>query len=288
MRREGGVNGAQGRQRGIVRLWMLIHGACLAALLIFLASAVAQDRRFAGLVANVEQVSAPQTDEARVRALTAFGHELVAQRRALIPFPPQRAWWEEFVPNPDADLLAGSGGCGSFTSVVGRLLVSAGYPIRILQMHCGPDPACHILLEVQLDGRWVVVDPSYNLLFQNTDGSIASYDQLHHNFSAYAAQTPRDYNPAYRFEDARRTNWDKIPVLMPLLRGLLNATMGETWTNELSLRAWVLNRYWLWFFAAGGFYAGALLLMLLVRQRRQRVPRSRGQLQLRASLPSRA
>lgn len=274
------------RQRGMIRLWMLIHGICIGVLAIFLASALAQDRRFSGLVANVERVAAPSSDQERVRALTAFGYELVSQRRALIPYPPQRSWWENIVPSPDADLLSGSGGCGSYTSVVGRLLSRAGYPIRILQMQCGQDPGCHILLETRLDGRWVVVDPSYNLLFSNADGTYASFEQLHRDFDVYAAQLPRDYNPAYRYDDARRTNWDKIPVLMPLLRQLLVLTKGETWTAELSLRAPVLNLYWLWFYAGCALYGGALLLLLLWRVYRRRRRRSPGAPSLRAMLPA--
>lgn len=68
-----------------------------------------------------------------------------------------------------------------------------------------------------------------------------------------------DYPQEYAYEGVRDTNCSKVPVLMPAIKLLLDALLGEA-ADEISIRAHVLNlhRVYLWICAT------LLLVVVLV------------------------
>jgi hypothetical protein len=77
------------------------------------------------------------------------------------------------------------------------------------------------------------------------------------NWEYFRKQTPADYHQDANYEGVRHTNWDKIPILMPLMRQILVAVLGEERTNGISLRTHFLETYKIYFL---GCLAGLLLV----------------------------
>jgi len=140
------------------------------------------------------------------------------------------------------DLMTANGACGSYSIVLANLLKTFGFNVRIAQMKAGGVFGRHIIVEAN-DGRgWVVLDPYYDLYFRGPAGNnLASFRDVQANWAFYSAHTPSGYDPSYRYEDVRYTNWQKIPVLMPAFRQLLIFSRGRAFADTFCLRAWVLN-----------------------------------------------
>lgn len=146
------------------------------------------------------------------------------------------------------DLMTGQAGCGSGTKVLARILLNFDYPVRIGQMKANGYFAAHNIVEVRIDDRWVVLDPLYNLAFFRPDSSLADFATLHRDWAYYKAQVPPGYDSNYRYEDVRYTNWSAVPVILPLLRRLLNYGLGERRTANICLRVHLLRIYNLFFY----------------------------------------
>lgn len=192
--------------------------------------------------------------------------------------------WQPLVPaalDPAWHFAAPVGGCGSFTVVFAKLLERAGIEFRLLQMNCnGRYPACHIMLEAALDGRWVSMDPMFALVFENPDGTLASYREVSEGWALYQHQVPASATEApttseayydvefYDYAGVRYTNWDKVPVLMPALKWVLDRLLGPAAAEQLSLRSYFYDAARNRLLALGAAYA-AVLALTYARYRRR-------------------
>jgi hypothetical protein len=151
------------------------------------------------------------------------------------------------------DLMTNNGACGSYAVVLARILKSNNIKVRIGQMKIDGHFGGHMIVEALLDKRWVVMDPTYALYFENPDGSWATFSQLKHNWNYYKIQVPEGYKPEYNYEGVRYTNWNKIPVISQSIKGLLNITIGRDLADSISIRPYLLRIYhklaWLTFLA---------------------------------------
>jgi len=84
--------------------------------------------------------------------------------------------------SPRRVLERGSQFCG-FLSVAMRTLLSiGGYPARQVDMIDGQNPPrSHAVVEVFYDGGWHLYDPTYGLIFRNSNGEVASYHDVRLN-----------------------------------------------------------------------------------------------------------
>jgi len=138
---------------------------------------------------------------------------------------------------------AANGACGSYADVLAELLETMGFKTRVAQMKVGNTWGGHIIAEVQTTKGWVVLDASNDLFFTTPSGNLASFKDVSSNWEYYRAQTPKNYNQDYRYADVRYTNWEKIPVVMPLLKKGLTVFIGSQRVNAISLRSLVLRKY---------------------------------------------
>jgi len=141
------------------------------------------------------------------------------------------------------DFTTGQGACGSSSLVLGRLLLCMRYPMRFAHMQVDGINGGHQVLEANINDRWVVLDPLYNLYFVRPDGRMASFDDLHNNWAYYKAQVPAGYDMRYRYEGVTYTNWNKIPVVMPAVKTLLNLVVGRSRADAISLRPFFLRKF---------------------------------------------
>ena len=149
---------------------------------------------------------------------------------------------ESFLGSSDVQLMTGKGACGSHVHVLGRLLQRAGIPIRIAQMRCGDIWGCHMVVEAQINGKYVVMDSLYDVAFQKPDGSYASFEEVSKNWQEYQSAVPENYNFWFDYSNVRYSNWNKIPFIMPGIKSGLDVLMGDA-ANKISIRARVLNVY---------------------------------------------
>jgi hypothetical protein len=152
------------------------------------------------------------------------------------------------------DLMTAKGACGSYSMVLGSILHELGFKVRFAQMKVGEIWGGHIIIEAETDKGWAVLDPSFSLYFRKPDGNLASFRDVQQNWNFYKQQLPPDYIHEYSYSDVRYTNWDKIPVLLPAVRGISNLTIGKEATNQLSLRVFFIRKYRILYYLALSLY----------------------------------
>jgi len=170
-------------------------------------------------------------------------HSMLVSRPAIFGDRIEPSLIDKYVHPLSTDLIAANGACGSYSLVLGRLLQTMGYRVRVAQMKSGDAYGCHILLEARSSRGWVVLDPLYNLYFVRPDGGLASFEDVSGNWPYYRLQTPKGYDPRYRYEGVRYTNWHKIPVVLPALKMILSYFMNKERLEHFSLRVYFFRKY---------------------------------------------
>lgn len=162
------------------------------------------------------------------------------------------------------DLMTAKGACGSYSYILGRLLQQLDIPIRIAQMKVNGKYGGHILVEAETSHGWVVLDGSYDLYFKKNNGTLASFSDVKANWEYFRNQVPANYDFNYRYEGVRYTNWEKIPVLMPLMRKAFTLFVGKDRIDSFSLRIFFLRKFHVLFLATLFIY---LMIVLAVIRR---------------------
>jgi hypothetical protein len=153
------------------------------------------------------------------------------------------AWKADFLQPVTYDLMTGKKACGGFCYVLGRLLKESNVDVRFAQMKVGDVYGRHIVMEAKTSRGWVVLDPSFDVFFKRPDGQLASFADVQGNWNYYKQQLPAEYDHTYQYEGVRYTNWDKIPVIMPLIKNVMYFTVGKEKTESYSLRKLVLRKF---------------------------------------------
>ncbi len=141
------------------------------------------------------------------------------------------------------DLITGNGSCGSASAILARILKAYNYRVRFVQMLVNGQYGGHIVIEVNKFGKWIVMDPLFNLYFKDSSNNFASFEQVSKNFDYYKKQLPANYPNSYRYEAANYTNWNKIKFLGSVTKSILDFSMGKEKADKISLRAYLLRSY---------------------------------------------
>jgi|RhiMetdeSRZDD1v2_1073273.scaffolds.fasta_scaffold300914_1 transglutaminase superfamily protein len=165
------------------------------------------------------------------------------------------------------DLMTAKGACGSYAYILCRLLKQLEIPTRIAQMKVNGEYGGHILVEAKTSKGWIVLDGSYDLYFKKPDGNLASFADVQANWEYYRSQVPANYDYNYSYEGVRYTNWEKIPVLMPLMKKAFSLFIGKERTEGFSLRTLFLRKFYVLFWATCFIY---LMIVLAVLRRYMR------------------
>ena len=154
------------------------------------------------------------------------------------------------------DLMTGDGACGSYSTVLARILKAGGYQVRIAQMTVNGTPGGHMVVEAKKRGNWIVLDPLLQQYFKKPDGSLASFKDVQQNWSFYRQQTigNPNYVPDYKYEFARYTNWNKFPIVGAPVKKAIELVAGKEKANEISVRSYILRKYnFLYWLSLTGF-----------------------------------
>jgi hypothetical protein len=108
--------------------------------------------------------------------------------------------------------------CGTATNAFINLADSAGLAARRLLLLNSNSLTKHVVAEVLMDGRWVVVDPTFHLIMRGPDGVPLTREQLVDPAVLAAATRNVDgYSSDYTFERtahvrAGRLRWVGLPI----------------------------------------------------------------------------
>ncbi len=180
-----------------------------------------------------------------IRAMNVTYSMQKDNRKNLFQYTP-KSFKAKYMRSTELDLLDATGACGSASLVLARTYMSMGFPTRIGQMFASGNFGGHILVEVWSNDRWMVMDPLFNQAFYRPDSTLASFNEVQNNFAYYSKQLHPEYPKEYQYQDVRYTNWNKIPVLSPLLKKTLDIVYGEKRANQFCLRKYVIKFYLLW------------------------------------------
>jgi len=173
--------------------------------------------------------------------------------------------------------------CGSATNAFLNLSRSSGLEARRLLLLSQDRTAKHVVAEVQIGGRWVIVDATYRAFMKDSQGRLLTRADLQDPrvFQEATAQIP-GYITAYSYERVAHVRVGALPILGPFLRRALDTTLSG-WDESLDWSLLLERRSFAFFFLA----LWALIFFLLLRivlawiaDHRLRIPR----LRLRASL----
>jgi hypothetical protein len=173
--------------------------------------------------------------------------------------------------------------CGSATNAFLNLSRSSGLQARRLLLLTPDRTAKHVVAEVHLDGRWIIVDATYRVMFQDARGRLLTRADLQDPriFQEAIARIP-GYIPFYSYERVAHVRVGALPVLGPFLRRALD-TVLPGWDESMDWSLLLERRSFAYFFLS----VWALIFFLLLRivlawlaDHRLRIPR----LRLRTSL----
>ena len=113
--------------------------------------------------------------------------------------------------------------CGTATNAFLNLARSNDLPVRRLLL-LGPDRrAKHVVAEVLLDGRWIVVDPTYRVVMRNAKGQMLTRKELQDpkTFAEATAAIP-NYPSEYTYEKYAHVRLARLPLDGLRMRSLLD------------------------------------------------------------------
>lgn len=253
-----------------------LNGFLVGLLLYFYIEKQYEHKLFASLAGYVQVNSSatdniPDEDSLFINCLNLV-HSLGENRLAIFSSNNVGGIKGKIIQPVSVDLMTAQGACGSHSYILARLLEEMNKKTRIPQMTVEGQNAGHIIVEVKASYGWVVLDPLSGTFFRKDDGHLASFDDVKNDWEFYQQQVPTGYNMSYRYEGVRYTNWDKIPVVMPLIKNILYWTMGKEKTDSYSLRSLGLKKYNLLFNITLGAYVIVCLFTanLFVKARRKK------------------
>jgi Transglutaminase-like superfamily len=168
--------------------------------------------------------------------------------------------------------------CGTATNAFLNLARSAGLPVRRLLLLSPDRNTKHVVAEVLLDGRWIVVDPTYRIVMRNGKGEMLTRKELQNpqNFAEAAARVP-GYPPVYTYDKFAHVRVARLPLDGLRLRWLLDRAF-PLWDEKVDWSL-LLERESFFSLATATF---ATFVLLLLRQflawyadQRLKIPRFR-------------
>jgi len=127
--------------------------------------------------------------------------------------------------------------CGGATNAFLNLSVSSGLRARRLLLLDSHRTTTHVVAEVLLDGRWVVVDPAFRVIMRDSSGRVLTRDDMENReIFRQATGTLPGYIPAYDYSVTAHVRMSHVPIVGNFLRGALD----WTWPHWEEFLDWTL------------------------------------------------
>ena len=251
----------------IRRIWNNLYfltflaGFLIATLFYLKMESSYESELFENIVQNIEENKpGPIPQDSFLVSALHMAHKLISNRSAVFNSSKFKDFKASILRPATVDLATANGSCGSYSTVLARILLAGNAPVRFAQMKVNGVFGGHILVEGKSSGGWAVLDAMYDLYFVRPDGRLASFSDVKANWDYYKQQVPGDYDPDFRYSDVRYTNWEKIPVVLPLSKWTLDLVLGKEKADSISLRPYFLRIYHV------AFMTGLVVLALVAFQ----------------------
>ncbi|HUR09943.1 MAG TPA: hypothetical protein VM012_01155 [Flavitalea sp.] len=254
---------------------LFLNGFFFAALVLFYTEGDYESKIFQRLAEEIRDhhSAGPLTEDSLLVRSLHLTNALEKNRSVIFGKRQVSSFKSDFLQPLTVDLMTGQQACGGFSYVLGRILSELDIQYRFAQMRVNGVFGGHIIVEAKMPYGWVVLDPLYDLYFKRPDGKLASFADVQLNWAYYGKQVPAGYKMNYRYEAVRYTNWDKIPVVMPALKGMMKFAIGAEKTENFSFRNLVLRKFDLYISITLSIYL--FLLSLVVRKYIRRIERAK-------------
>lgn len=173
--------------------------------------------------------------------------------------------------------------CGSATNAFLNLARSSGLEVRRLLLLSPDHTAKHVVAEVKLDGRWVIVDPTYRAILKDAQGNLLTRSDLQNpkTFQEATSQIP-GYLQVYSYERTAHVRLGFFPFGGAGARRALDRLLPG-WDESVDWSLLLERRSFAYFFLSVSAFVILLLLrefLAILADYRLRIPRVR----LRSSL----
>ena len=116
--------------------------------------------------------------------------------------------------------------CGTATNAFLNLARSADLQVRRLLLLSPDRNTRHVVAEVLLDGRWIVVDPTFRMVMRNAKGELLTRKELQNpqTFAEAIAGSP-GYPPEYNYDKFAHVRIARLPLDGLRLRPVLDSVL---------------------------------------------------------------
>jgi hypothetical protein len=122
--------------------------------------------------------------------------------------------------------------CGSATNAFLNLVNSGGLAARRLLLLDSNRMTKHVVAEVLVSGRWVVVDPAYRVILRGPDGNPVTREELAvPAILAAATRDIRGYDPIYTFDRTAHIRLARLHIMSTPLRLVIDRLWPQ-WQNS--------------------------------------------------------
>ena len=148
--------------------------------------------------------------------------------------------------------------CGSATNAFINLADSAGMPSRRLLLLDSNRLTMHVVAEVRVDGRWIVVDPAFRTVLRDSIGKTLTRKQLRDRsvFLAATSGIPH-YDPIYTYDRTVHVRMARLGGVGYYLRSVSNR-VAPGWEDSVTTSL-VLERE-----SLAAMVAAIFLVMILI------------------------
>jgi len=124
--------------------------------------------------------------------------------------------------------------CGTATNAFVNLAQSSGMNARRLLLLDKNRLSKHVVVEVLVGDRWIVVDPSYHTVFRLPDGRLVTRTDLQDpNIFRLVTQGIPNYPQIYTYESTVHIRLSRIPVVGGHLRTIFNF-VWPSWEESIN------------------------------------------------------
>jgi hypothetical protein len=168
--------------------------------------------------------------------------------------------------------------CGTATNAFLNLSRSAGLSSRRLLLLTPEHTAKHVVAEVLVDGRWIIVDPTYRTILRDAQGHTLTRKDLQNPvIFAQATSTIPGYLPGYNYQKFAHVRLARLPLDGLGLRYLLRKVY-PTWDEDFDWSLVLERESFFFFFVSSVFFIFFFLVRFLLAwyaDHHLRVPRYR-------------
>ena len=166
--------------------------------------------------------------------------------------------------------------CGTATNAFLNLTRSAGVESRRLLLLTPQRTAKHVVAEVYIDGRWVIVDATYRTFMKDAHGNLLTLRDLQNPaiFREAVSLIPR-YIPDYSYESYAHVRLAALPLHGLFLRQVLDRVF-PAWDEYVDWGLLLERRSFMYLFLSVNLLIFLLLLRIVLAwlaDHRLRVPR---------------